>query len=271
MNIGVFDSGLGGLTIFKELIKNLPQYNYMYLGDNARVPYGGRSQEIIYEFTRQAVEFLFKKNCALIVLACNTSSAAALRRIQQEYLPNHYSDRRVLGVIKPVVEAVTESNAKRVGIIATRATVNAKSFIKEIHKLNSNIAVIQQAGPLLVPFIEEGETDSPAFISVLKRYLEPLVKKDIDSLILACTHYELVKDEVKNIVGKKINVIAEGKIVAQKLIDYLRRHPEIERQLDKQSNRIYYITDVNARYKYLSKVFLDGYFSKRDKLKRVQL
>ena len=243
MNIGVFDSGLGGLTIFNELIKKLPEYNYIYLGDNARVPYGGRSQKIIYEFTKQAVEFLFKKDCAIIILACNTATAAALRRIQQEYLPKHYPDRRVLGVIRPTVEMVAEGKANRVGVIATKATVASKSFVKEIYKLNPKIKVFQNSGPLLVPFIEKGETESEAFKVVLKKYLQPLIDKKIDILILGCTHYGLVKRQIQNIVGSKIQVIDEANIVAEKLRIYFNKHIDIKERLQKKHLYKLYVTD----------------------------
>lgn len=246
MNIGVFDSGLGGLTIFNELVKQLPQYNYIYLGDNARVPYGGRSTKIIYEFTRQAVDFLFKKDCALIILACNTATANALRRIQQEYLPKNYPERRVLGVVRPTVEVVVESNAKRVGILATRATVTSKGFVKEIYKLNPKIKVFQNAGPLLVPFIEERETDTEGFNMILKKYLQPLLNNFIDTLILGCTHYGLVEKQIKKIVGKAIRVINEGEIVAYKLDVYLKNHPEICNRLSKLSERNLLVTDINS-------------------------
>lgn len=258
MNIGVFDSGLGGLTIFNELIKKLPEYNYIYLGDNARVPYGGRSQEVICEFTKQAVEFLFKKDCVLIIIACNTATANALRKIQQEYLPKHYPDRRILGVIRPTVEEVAESKAEKVGIIATKATVESNSFVKEIHKLNPKIQVFQNAGPLLVPFIEEGETESKAFNLILKKYLQPLIDKNIDTLILGCTHYGLVKKQIQSIVGLKIKVIDEGYIVAEKLQVYLKRHLDIEKQLQKKYLRKFYVTDSSYQNKQLINISLNN-------------
>ncbi len=271
MNIGVFDSGLGGLTIFKELLKGLPQYNYLYLGDNARVPYGGRSPQVIYEFTRQAVDFLFKKDCQLIILACNTATANALRRIQHEYLPKHYPHRRVLGIIRPSIEAVTESDAKKVGVIATWATVSSQSFVKEIKKINSDIEVLQQAGPLLVPFIEEGETNGPILERVLRRYLHPLIQENIDSLILGCTHYGLIKKTVKKITGPKIKIVTEGEIVAAKLKDYLKRHPAIAKKLGKSRGRQYFITDYSPRYRQLVKLFLGSQFGDGLRLKLIKL
>ncbi len=271
MNIGVFDSGLGGLTIFKELLKTLPQYDYIYLGDNARVPYGGRSPAVIYEFTRQAVDFLLKKDCQLVILACNTASTNALRRLQQEYLPARYPDRRVLGIVLPSVEAVTENNARRVGIIATWATVNSGSFVREIKKINEEIEVLQQAGPLLVPFIEEGETSGPFLEAILRRYLTPLVDANIDSLILGCTHYELIKEAVKKIAGPAVWVVSEGEVVAAKLKKYLARHQVIDKKLGKEGKRQYFVTDYSQRYHDLVKLFLDDHFSAGQKLELVTI
>ena len=271
MNIGVFDSGLGGLTIFKELLKKLPQYSYIYLGDNARVPYGGRSPAVIYEFTKQGVEFLLKKNCQLIILACNTASTNALRRIQQEYLPVHYPDRRVLGIVLPSVEAVAESGTRRVGIIATWATVNSGSFVREIKKINQEIEVLQQAGPLLVPFIEEGEISGQFLEGILRRYLTPLVDANIDSLILGCTHYGLIKEAAEKITGPGVRVISEGEVVASKLKKYLARHHEIDKKLSKKGKRQYFVTDYSQRYQDLVKLFLGNHFSNGHKLKMVAL
>jgi len=280
VNIGVFDSGLGGLTILRELLKKLPQYSYVYLGDNARVPYGGRSAEKIYEFTTQALRFLFKKNCKLVILACNTSTSTSLRRIQHEFLPRYFPDRKVLGVIKPVIEELEKAKGQsskfkstpirsgssskpkilkkvKIGVIGTKATVNSGAFVREIHKILPKAQVIQQAGPLLVPFIEEGETDSPAFSLVLKQYLSIFKKKEIDTLILACTHYGIVKNQIKKIMGKNIGVIDEGVYVAEKLKKYLRKHKETETKLIKASKRDYYVTDVITGYQPLIKLFLD--------------
>lgn len=271
MNIGVFDSGLGGLTIFRELLKKLPDYNYIYLGDNARVPYGNRSPEIIYKFTRQAVDFLFKKNCSLVIIACNTSTAAALRKLQKEYLPKHYPDKRVLGVIKPTVEVATELKVKRVGVIGTRATVNSGSFVRELKKENPKVQVFQKAGPLLVPFIEEGEVEGPILESVLGRYIIPLIEEKIDSLILGCTHYGLIKFAIKKVVGPKIKVISEAEIVAKKLKEYLKKHPEIEKILEKDKKRQFFVTDYSLRYENLVQLFLGKHFKNHHKLELVSL
>jgi len=267
MNIGVFDSGLGGLTILKELLKKLPQYNYVYLGDNARVPYGGKSDEVIYSYIQEAVDFLFKKNCELIILACNTATAVALRKIQQEYLPKTYPNRRVLGVIRPTVETVVKEGFKRIGLIGTHALVISKSFIKELKKFDASIEVYQQACPLLVPIIEEGEIEWAGLDLILKKYLEPLKAKGVECLILGCTHYGLIDDKIQLLAGKKIRIISEGKITADKLITYLKRHPEIEKKLTKKGKRSYYVTDLSERYKKMIKVFLGKSFDKKDILR----
>lgn len=255
MNIGVFDSGLGGLTILKKIVKTLPQYNYIYLGDNARVPYGGRSAELIYQFTERAIEFLFKKDCVLIIVACNTASSVALRKIQREYLPKRYPNRRVLGVIRPVVEAVAEKKFSRVGVVGTRATVKSGSFVRELKKLNKQIRVLQKATPLLVPIIEEGELRWKGLELILEKYLSVFKKNTQQALILGCTHYELIEKKIKKQLGKTV-VIGESKAVAEKLVDYLKRHPEIEARLEKQGQRQYYFTDANPRFLKLAKFFL---------------
>ncbi|MFA6080779.1 MAG: glutamate racemase [Patescibacteria group bacterium] len=258
MNIGVFDSGLGGLTILKALLKELPQYNYVYLGDNARVPYGNRSPETIYQFTKEAVEFLFKKNCQLIIIACNTSTATSLHKIQQEYLLKFFPDKKVLGVIKPVVEEIKERGDRTIGVIGTKATINSEAFVREIKKVLPNTKVFQQACPLLVPYIEDSGRNKKILTLILEEYLKELKEKNIDSLLLACTHYEIIKEEIKNIVGTKVKVISEGKIVAKKLKNYLLRHPEIENKLEKKSQVSYFFTDENQDNKKLINLFLNA-------------
>jgi len=312
MKIGVFDSGLGGLAILREIFRALPEHDYVYLGDNARVPYGGRSPEIIYQFTEKAVDFLFKKqDCALVIIACSTATAVALRRIQREYLPKlqarpvgKFSGRackRVLGVIRPTVEAVVESNCFRniqhptspiksgiltstegrrktrgaskskIGVIATRATVKSRVFVKELKKLAPKIKVYQKACPLLVPIIEEGETKWKGLDLILEKYLSVLKHKNIDSLILGCTHYGLIAGKIKKIMGENVTVISQGKVVAEKLKDYLKKHLEIEKQLSKKGKRAYFVTDLSKRYEKLAKMFLGKYFTKKDKLKLVKI
>lgn len=257
MNIGVFDSGIGGLTILKAILKKLPQYNYIYLGDTARVPYGGRSKEIIYQFTQEAVDFLAKKNCQLIIIACNTSTANALRKIQQEYLPKKYPHLKVLGVIKPTVEYLSNQKFKKVGVIATSATVSSNAFVNEIKKINPKIKVFQKACPLLVPYIENQTKNKKILTLLLEEYLKPLLKNNIEGLILGCTHYEIIEKEIKKIVGRKIKLIGEGEQVAEKLADYLKRHSQLEKKLSKEKKREYFFTDKNLNYQKLIKIFFN--------------
>ncbi len=255
-SIGIFDSGFGGLHIMREIVKELPEYSYIYLGDTARTPYGTRSQETVYNFTKQAVEFLLGQKCWLIVLACNTISSEALRKIQKEYLTSHYPKRRVLGVLIPAAElAVGETDNNRVGVIATEGSVGSGAFEREVKKLDPKIRVFQKSCPLLMPIVEAGEQNSEIVEIVLKKYLAPLVKKNIDTLILGCTHYGLLEGKIKNVLGSKIKVIGEGKIVAKKLKDYLLKHPEIERNLNKNSRRTFFTTDLTDRFRLLGSKF----------------
>lgn len=256
-SIGIFDSGFGGLGILKEITKKLPEYDYIYLGDTARTPYGNRSQETIHSFTNQAVDFLFKKGCQLIILACNTASSEALRKIQQEYLPRYYPKKRVLGVIIPSAEAaleLTENNF--IGVIGTESTVHSGAFKRELKKLNPEIKVFQIACPLLVPIVEAGKQNSKASDLILKNYLNLLVKRNIDTLILGCTHYEILENKIRKIIGPKIKIVTENKIVAEKLKDYLRRHPEIKRTLTKNKSIDFFTTDVTDKFKILGSQFL---------------
>lgn len=255
--IGVFDSGLGGLTIFKELLKELPDYNYIYLGDNARVPYGSRSPEIIYQFTEEAVDYLFKKGCEIIILACNTASSNALRRIQQEYLVKNYPERRVLGVIRPAVEEACEKSFNdRIGVIGTEATINSGAFEREIKKLKPEAKVYSVSCPLLVPIIEAGELEWQGLDLILDKYLSPLRKKDIGALILGCTHYSLIKDKIQKHIGKAVRLISEEEVIPYKLKDYLWRHPEIEKRLKREKKVKYLVTAYSQRFEELAMMFL---------------
>ena len=256
MKIGVFDSGLGGLTILKGLINGLPEYDYVYLGDNARVPYGGRSPEIIYEFTKNAVDFLLQKNCQLVILACNTATSTSLKKIQQEYLPKKYPDRRVLGVIKPAVERAAELKSKKIGVIGTYATVNSEAFVHELQKLSPKPEIFQQACPLLVPIIEEAEIEWEGLRLILQKYLKMLSNHGIDSLILGCTHYGLIQKNIQAVVGDRVKIISEGEETAKKLKEYFKKHSEIEKNLSKQSFRELYVTDYNSRYQKMADWFL---------------
>lgn len=261
-SIGIFDSGFGGLTILKKVIQKLPQYNYIYLADTARAPYGNRSKETIYNFTKQAIDFLFSKNCELIILACNTASSDALRRIQQEYLLRQYPGKKVLGVLIPgAQEAVALTRNNTVGVIATNATVQSGAFERELHKLNAKVRVVQKACPLLVPLVESNEYELPFTKTILKQYLTPLLKNNIDTLILGCTHYEILVPAIRCIVGKNMAIVAEGAVVANKLSAYLNNHPEIEIKLAKNRKRLFYTTDVTPQFETMGRLFLGSRFS----------
>jgi glutamate racemase len=252
--IGIFDSGFGGLAIFKDIAKLLPEYDYIYLGDSARAPYGCRSQEVVYKFTKDAVDFLFSKDCELIIVACGTASSEALRKLQQEYLPKKYSDKRILGVIRPLVEeAIKVSRFGRIGVVGTKSTIESGAFERELRKQKcswkpsfqrgSSASIVQKACPLLVPLVEDGREEKPETKMILKKYLRSLKQERIDTLILGCTHYSFLFDEFKSAMGKNCKIIDSGKIVAKSLENYLKRHPEIESKLSKDGGRVFYTTD----------------------------
>jgi len=254
--IGVFDSGFGGLDILKTITKELPNYNYIYLGDTARTPYGTRSKEVIYEFTKQAVDFLFKNNCEIIIFACNTASSDALKKIQQEYLPEHYLNKKVLGVLVPTAEEASKKTKNgKIGVIATERTINSGSFKRELIKLNPNIKVFQKACPLLVPIVETGEQNSKFTDLILKKYLDPLIKQEIDTLILGCTHYGILERKIKKIVGNQIIVLSEAKIIPKKLKNYLERHSDIKKKISRNKKIIFYSTDLTDRFTLLGSKF----------------
>jgi len=265
--IGVFDSGFGGLTMLKEFLKLLPQYDYIYLGDNARAPYGNKSDEVIYQYTEQAVNFLFKRGCELIIIACHTASAKALRRIQQEYLPQHYPDKRVLGVVVPIVEeAIKLSRFHRLGIIGTKATIQSQVYNKELKKLRSDLEIYSQACPLLVPLVEEGWQGKPETRKILKNYLRPLKLKKIDTLILGCTHYPLLIKDITDVIGKRVKVVDPGRVVAEKFKAYLLKHSEIEKRLTKNGQIIFYTTDDPTKFRELGQKFLPQSIAKVEKV-----
>lgn len=249
--IALFDSGYGGLTVLKPILELLPEYDYLYLGDNARAPYGGHSAENIQKFSQQAVEYLFKHKAKLILFACNAASSTALRHVQQKYLKGtKEKDRKILGVLIPLAQKAAEATKSgRIGIIGTRATVDSKVYEKEISKFNPRAKVYSKACPLLVPLIEEGWHTKPEAKSILKKYLKPLKSTNIDTLIMGCTHYPLMEKDIKKIMGKKINVLPSGKIVAESLKEYLQRHPEIEKKLSKNGKRTFLTTDDPAKFK----------------------
>ncbi len=243
MKIGVFDSGLGGLVITHSLMKHHPLYDYVYLGDTARTPYGNRSQETIYEFTKSAVEYLFEHDCRLVMIACNTASADALIKLQQEYLPQHYPDRRILGVIIPTAEdAINKTNNGNIGVIATRSTVDSKAYVREIHKLNKDIKVYQQATPLLVPLVENYALQYSQ--PIIHDYLKPLLASNIDTLILGCTHYPILKKQIREEVGDDITIISQDELIAEKLADYLSQHTAIEKLLSRNGTHQFLLTDI---------------------------
>lgn len=267
-SIGIFDSGFGGLHIMRGIVKELPEYKFIYLGDTARVPYGTRSREIIYSFTEQAVNFLFDKDCGLIVLACNTASSDALHKIQREFVPRNHPGKKVLGVIIPASEvAFSNSKSKRIGVIATPGTVKSGAFERELIKIDPRVKIFQVACPLLVPLVEAGEEKSAITDMILKKYLQPLLDKKIDTLILGCTHYGILKSKIIKIIGTDIKIIDESSVVSKKLKDYLERHPEIEKNLRKDGSHSFYSTDLADNFQILGSKF----FGKKIKVKKAEL
>ena len=232
--IGVFDSGIGGLTVFRSIVEQLPGYDYVYFGDNSRAPYGNRSFNTIHQYTWECVQWLFKKGCPLVILACNTASAKALRTIQQQDMPGSYPDQRVLGVIRPTAEVIGNyTQTKEIGVLGTKGTVQSQSYAIEIEKFFPNVKVYQQACPLWVPLIENGEYNQPGADYYVKLYLDQIMAQssNIDTLLLACTHYPLLQDKIKTYLPPHIKVVTQGDIVADSLVDYLKRHPEIKQNL----------------------------------------
>ena len=244
--IGIFDSGFGGLTVLKEIEQAIPQYDFLYLGDNARAPYGSRSFETVYAYTLDAVQWLFKQGCPLIVLACNTSSAKALRTIQQKDLPRLAPERRVLGVIRPVTESVGKwTRSGHIGILATAGTVASQSYVIELNKYFPEITVLQEACPMWVPLVESNEFDSDGADYFVKRHIDRILSADplIDTIVLACTHYPLLQDKIGRHLSPGIALVSQGEIVAQSLADYLCRHPEIGNQCSQQGRRDFFTTE----------------------------
>ena len=258
--IGVFDSGFGGLTILRDIRERLPQYDYLYLGDNARAPYGPRSFDIVYRFTLDAVKYLFSRGCRLVILACNTASAKALRSIQQNDLPGIDPSRRVLGVIRPTAEIIGQlSRTGHIGVLATGGTVASRSYNLEIEKLHPGFSVATQACPMFVPLVENRETESPAADYFAAKYISSLLEKDrkIDTIILACTHYPLLYDVIRHHTPPEINVVCQGGIVAESLADYMERHPEIADRCTTGGKCTYLTTENPEAFAGLARVFLD--------------
>jgi glutamate racemase len=258
--IGVFDSGFGGLTVLKELLNSLPQYDYIYLGDNARAPYGPRSYEVVHKYTLQAVNWLFDKGCRVVVLACNTASAKALRTIQRINLPQIDPVRRVLGVIRPVTESAgvyTKNN--HLGILGTEGTVQSGSYPIEIKKFFPDIIVTQEACPIWVPLVENHEHDSKGADFFVKQHVDHILTLDpsIDALILACTHYPLLINKIRQFTPQHVSIISQGEIVAKSLADYFVRHPEKEEMCSQNGNRHFYTTDYTASFDRMTRLLFD--------------
>ena len=257
--IGVFDSGYGGLTILNQIRELLPQYDYIYLGDNARAPYGTRSFDIVYRFTLEAVRYLFDQGCHLVILACNTASAKALRTIQQNDLPLIDPDRRVLGVIRPTVEKVGEiSRNGNIGIVGTPGTIRSGSYELEIAKLHPTFHTYTQACPMWVPLVENREASSPGADYFVKQEVDRLMAKDpaIDTIILGCTHYPLLYDKIRRYVPESARVLPQGEIVAESLVAYLQRHPEMEAKCSKGGTCSYRTTESPDKFAELASLFI---------------
>lgn len=257
--IGVFDSGYGGLTILHSIRHQLPQYDYLYLGDNARAPYGTRSFDVVYQFTRQAVIKLFELGCQLIILGCNTASAKALRSIQQHDLPHLDANRRVLGVIRPTAEVIgTLTSNNHVGLLATEGTVKSNSYTLEIQKLWPAIQVTGVACPFWVPLVEYGEANSPGADYFVKKRMDELMARDplIDTIILGCTHYPLLLPKIKKYASPNVSIVPQGEYVAHSLQDYLSRHPEMENRLTKEGTCHYFTTENPLKFQESAQIFL---------------
>lgn len=261
MNIGVFDSGYGGLTVLKDIKRKMPQYSYVYLGDNARTPYGSRSFDVVYRYTLEAVKRLFDMDCHLVILACNTASAKALRTIQQCDLPLIAPENRVLGVIRPSVEAVDKlSKSRHVGILGTSGTVASLSYLMELDKIsNGTLIVSQEACPMWVPIVENNEIGTPGADYFVEKNISNLLSADplIDTIILGCTHYPLLIDTIKRFVPENVEIVVQGPIVADSLCDYLIRHPEIETKCDTSNKVNYYTTEKASAFMEKASLFLD--------------
>ncbi|MCF8256760.1 MAG: glutamate racemase [Flavobacteriales bacterium] len=256
--IGVFDSGFGGLTVLREMVTALPQYDYLYLGDNARTPYGTRSFETVYHYTLECVTYLFDQGCPLVIVACNTASAKALRTIQQRDLPKMRAGLRVLGVIRPTAEVIGNSTRTgHVGVLGTSGTVASESYPIEIGKFFPDVSVHQQACPLWVPLIENNEHQGDGADFFIQKYLDELIAQSssIDTILLGCTHYPLLMEKIKAHVAKEVTIIPQGKIVADSLTDYLSRHAEMESKLSRNGTRNFLTTDDAAAFDSKARIF----------------
>lgn len=257
--IGIFDSGYGGLTILEKFREILPEYDYIYLGDNARTPYGTRSFDVVYEYTLQCVKKLFEMNCELVILGCNTASAKALRTIQQNDLPKISPEKRVLGVIRPTVEVISDyTKTNHVGILGTQGTIQSGSYPIEINKLFPEVKVTSQACPMWVPLIENNEYQSPGADYFVKKYVDNLLRNDplIDTIVLGCTHYPLLLKKIRQYIPPHIQVIAQGAIVAESLKNYLSRHTNMDKKISKNGNCLFYTTESVEKFTSSASIFL---------------
>jgi glutamate racemase len=257
--IGVFDSGYGGLTILRQFLASMPEYDFIYLGDNARAPYGTRSYEVVYEFTWQAVRRLFEMGCPLVILACNTASAKALRSIQQINLPHSAPANRVLGVIRPTVEAIGEVTRNgHVGILGTEGTIRSGSYVIEIGKLFPSLSLQSEFCPMWVPLVENREFDQPGADYFVRKDLERLLQKDplIDTIILGCTHYPLLINKIRQYVPDHVQLLEQGEYVARSLADYLHRHPEMDKRCSKGGTCSFFTTESEEKFSDSASVFL---------------
>ncbi len=271
--IGIFDSGYGGLTILDGIRSRLPQYDYIYLGDNARAPYGTRSFDVVYEFTVQAVEKLFKLGCPLVILGCNTASAKALRSVQRYYLPKYAPDRRVLGVIIPTAEVVGQlSRNQHIGVLATSGTISSDSYTMEIVKQSPKAVVTGLACPMWVPIIENGEADKPGADYFVKDSIDKLMAldPDIDTVILGCTHFPLLMDKIKKYIPEHVKIVPQGKYIARSLQDYLRRHYEMREKITMNGTCTYYTTESAEKFQESAALFLNE-DAKNLEVKRINL
>lgn len=268
--IGIFDSGYGGLTVLREFVDRLPQYDYLYLGDNARAPYGTRSFDTVYRYTLQCVKWLLQQNCSLIILACNTASAKALRSIQQNDLHKLDPEARVLGVIRPTTEIIGKhTSTNSIGVLATNGTVQSQSYLIEIEKFFPDVKIEQEACPMWVSLVENNEHQSEGADYFIEKHINNILSRDknIDTLLLACTHYPLLKEKIEKHLPKNVKLVSQGEIVAESLKDYLHRHPEIEAKISKKGERIFYTTDSTEDFDNKATIF----FGERIEAKHLDL
>jgi glutamate racemase len=261
--IGVFDSGIGGLTVFRSIVEQLPGYDYLYFGDNSRAPYGNRSFNTIHQYTWECVQWMFNQGCPLVILACNTASAKALRTIQQQDMPNSiHADKRVLGVIRPTAEVIGNfTQSQEIGVLGTKGTIQSQSYAIEINKFFPDVQVHQQACPLWVPLIENGEYNKPGSDYYVQLYLDQLLAQStsIDTVLLACTHYPLLQKKIEAYLPANIKVVSQGDIVVHSLADYLQRHTEIANDLtQKGTRRFYTTTDDTADFDQHASLFFNA-------------